>query len=349
MKVTDTSLQFGTSHGQWQRHEISESLRMWAGERATGARNGASSAASDTGLATRVSLSDAGRSTQATERASVDAAFHAANEDPILSLIRLLVARLTGEDIEVCRVPVSDTTAPVRDHTPAAPPVDLGYGVEYQRRESYTEIEQTDFSASGTVQTADGQTIAFSLSLSMTRVYHEESSLSLRLGNARPTQDPLVINFGGKAAQLLNQRFSFDLNADGKAGEQINFLGSGSGFLAFDRDGNGRIDDGSELFGARTGDGFTELAGLDSDGNGWIDENDAAYTRLSLWNKDASGVDTLLSLKQADVGAISLTRAATPFSLKDENNDLLGQIRSSGVYLKESGGIGSVQQLDLTV
>ena len=67
-----------------------------------------------------------------------------------------------------------------------------------------------------------------------------------------------------------------------------------------------------------------------------------------MWSKDVSGTDALLSLKRADVGAIALARAETPFSLKDENNDLLGQIRSSGVYLKDSGGIGSIQQIDFT-
>jgi hypothetical protein len=42
----------------------------------------------------------------------------------------------------------------------------------------------------------------------------------------------------------------------------------------------GRIDSGSELFGPATGSGFGELAALDGDGNGWIDENDDAFARL---------------------------------------------------------------------
>ena len=103
------------------------------------------------------------------------------------------------------------------------------------------------------------------------------------------------------------------------------------------------------LFGARTGDGFAELAALDDDNNGWIDENDAAYAQLSVWTRDSAGVDVLRSLMAADVGAISLARVATPFAVKDANNALQGQVRSSGVYLRESGGVGSVQQVDLTV
>ena len=54
-------------------------------------------------------------------------------------------------------------------------------------------------------------------------------------------------------------------------------LGSGSGFLALDKNGNGKIDDGSELFGTKSGDGFADLAEYDSDGNGWIDEKGRVY------------------------------------------------------------------------
>ncbi len=353
MKITDSSLQFEASHHQWQRREVSESLRMWVGERSGREPNSepdkaSSRAASTTAPPSLINLSDAGRSAQAADRASSETPFDATEADPVLSLIRLLVAQLTGEDIEVYSAPDSNTAPSTDSSNPTAPPAELSYGVAYDRRESYTEMEQTDFTANGTVRTADGQTITFSLSLSMTRRFHEESSISLRLGNARQVQDPLVINFGGSAARLIDQRFSFDLNADGTASEQINYLAGGAGFLAFDRDGNGRIDNGTELFGARSGDGFAELAKLDSDRNGWIDENDALYAQLSVWSKDVSGTDALLSLKRADVGAIALARAETPFSLKDENNGLLGQIRSSSVYLKDSGGIGSIQQIDFT-
>lgn len=73
----------------------------------------------------------------------------------------------------------------------------------------------------------------------MAHSYHEESNLSLRLGDARIKKDPLVLNFNGSAAATLgNQRFRFDLNADGQA-ESINFVTSGSGFLALDRNDDG--------------------------------------------------------------------------------------------------------------
>jgi hypothetical protein len=173
--------------------------------------------------------------------------------------------------------------------------------------------------------------------------------VSLRLGDAaRQTKDPLVINFAGTAAQLAETRFAFDLDADGVK-EQINQLGSGSGFLALDLNRNGRVDDGRELFGARSGDGFADLAAHDADGNGWIDENDPIHAQLQVWRQAADGSGTLTPLASVDVGAISLARVATPFDLKTPANALLGQVRASGVYLSESGQAGTVQQIDLTV
>ena len=57
----------------------------------------------------------------------------------------------------------------------------------------------------------------------------------------------------------------------------------------------------------------------------------------------------MLSLKEANVGALSLAHVATAFDLRNGSNETLGQIRSSGVFLQESGGIGSLQQVDLSV
>jgi hypothetical protein len=335
MKIAHSALQLESSRSQLQQHTVSESMRMWIGERPKDANDAAGAAPES------VRISDAGRAAQAAESTAIG---KSANEgqDARISLIRFLLARRTGKEVEVFDAGTMGGGAPSmasRDD----------FGIEYDRHESYTEAEQMNFSARGVVQTADGRNIDFELSMSMERSYHEESDVSIRLGNAAQTCDPLVINFSGNAAQLTDQRFSFDLNSDGNANEQINFLGSGSGFLAFDRNGDGAINNGSELFGARTGKGFAELAALDGDDNGWIDENDDAFAHLSVWIKNGAGADALYSLKEMGIGAISLASVASPFSIKDANNDLQGQVRASGVYLKENGGVGSLQQIDLTV
>ena len=220
----------------------------------------------------------------------------------------------------------------------------LGWGMRYDRHETHYESEKVNFAAKASVQTADGKQIDIDLELNMAREFVSEESLSIRAGDA--LKDPLVINYAGNAAELTENKFSFDIDLDGQA-EAISFVKYGSGFLAYDKNGNKQIDDGSELFGARTGDGFSELAEYDQDKNGWIDENDAIYGQLKVWSKLPDGTDQLIAIADHDIGAIYLGRAATEFSLNDNENQQLGQVRSTGIYLAESGGASTIQQIDL--
>jgi hypothetical protein len=133
----------------------------------------------------------------------------------------------------------------------------------------YRESEQTSFTAGGVIKTADGKEIEFSIDLNLSREFASDKVTILE----QKLSDPLVINFDGPAAELTGTKFSFDLDNDGTL-DQISFLKSGSGFLALHQNQDGVINNGSELFGAGTGNGFADLLKYDSDQNGWIDEND---------------------------------------------------------------------------
>lgn len=207
--------------------------------------------------------------------------------------------------------------------------------------ETVKESERTDVCGEGCVRTRDGREIAFDFSLRLARDY-ERTSTQVASGSVT-LQDPLILSFDGNAAELSTERIRFDLDADGKA-EEIPGLGKHCGFLVFDRNGNGKADDGRELFGVASGNGFADLAELDDDGNGWLDENDAAYRKLAVWSGDG-----LSSLAQRGVGALYTGSVEAPFTLKTADNALLGQIRAAGVYLTESGGVGHLQQVDLAV
>jgi hypothetical protein len=55
-------------------------------------------------------------------------------------------------------------------------------------------------------------------------------------------------------------------------------------------------------------------------------------------------------LKEADVGAIYLGNASTEFAMKNqESHDLNGIVRTSGIFLKESAGAGTIQHVDLAL
>ena len=120
-------------------------------------------------------------------------------------------------------------------------------------------------------------------------------------------------------------------------------------YTFLDRNGDGRVNDGSELFGALSGNGFTDLAELDDDGNGWIDESDEVFDRLRIWSRDEAGREQLVALGARGVGALYLGHIATPFEIKTPDNQLTGVVRQTGLYLQEEGGAGALQQIDLVV
>jgi hypothetical protein len=210
----------------------------------------------------------------------------------------------------------------------------------------FHEEENTCFSSCGKIETQDGRKLDFKLDLLLNRAYTKESTTS-ESGRV-VLRDPLVINFAGQSAALSGKRFSFDLDADGKS-ESMYGLGAGCGYLAIDSNADGRINDGRELFGPGSGDGFADLSKLDGDGNHWLDEGDAAYTRLRIWSNDGQGQECLKSLREAGVGALYLGASETSFNLTDEDNRLLAQIRATGIYLKEDGQAGTLQQIDLAL
>ena len=120
--------------------------------------------------------------------------------------------------------------------------------------ESDTQIQAN---AMGIVTTEDGREIDFLLELNYDRNI-KTTQMSTFTGE-RNLIDPLVINLNGGAPSLSSSYFEFDLDSDGSA-ETLNQTAHGTGFLALDKNGNGKIDNGQELFGPNSNSGFGELA-----------------------------------------------------------------------------------------
>lgn len=367
MKIGSASYSLTASHLAVTHDEKQESLLFWRGDRRPEVAERQNAPASTVALSSvaRASLaaeiqratpaqstSQALQSAPAPDASAVENISDAVDNDPYLRLIKLIVEMMIGEPIrnlsakELRHIdaPPAVTDPATASHSPARR---AGFGLEYDYHAVHEEFEQTRVSAEGWVKTADGREIGFKLDLSMTRSHREETSVSLRAGDA-VRKDPLVLNFNGTAAQLSDRRFSFDLDGNGRA-ENLAMLTGGSGYLVIDRNDNGRIDSGRELFGPATDSGFGELAALDSDGNGWIDESDAPFGKLRIWTPDAEGGGTLETLAQRKVGALAVGHVASPFELRGDGNGSLGAIAASGVFLAEDGLAGSIQEIDLTM
>jgi len=283
---------------------------------------------------------------------------HADPTDRKLRLLQLLVEKLTGRPIRILtmndlrdgcsRPPSCDYTAG-RTQAPPAAPGTAGWSLRYDLHETQLEEQQVRFTVTGIVRTADGGEIRISLDVSAAARSYTERTASLRMGDARLT-DPIVVNFDGVAAELSDMSFTFDVDADGES-ETLPFLKPGAGFLVFDRNGNGQADDGRELFGPITGNGFSELATLDTDGNGWVDDADPEYHKLLVWTRNAAGTDVYRTLGQCGIGALFAGSAPARFSVKKPDGSPGGEVRAFGLYLarRDDGAVipGSLQQIDL--
>ncbi|MGI5839809.1 MAG: FG-GAP repeat domain-containing protein [bacterium] len=268
-----------------------------------------------------------------------------------LTLLETLLSALTGKQVRFL-VPgkLKLTGGKVKTFPAGSAAVSAsarqGWGLEYDLREYYREKESLAVRAAGRITVTGGREIEFAFDFALSREFSREVSLRFRVGDARIV-DPLVLNLAGGPARLTAAVYQFDLDGDG-ATETISFIDAGSGFLALDRNGDGRINDGRELFGPTSGDGFAELASGDADGNGWIDESDPVFSELRIWMKDEQGKDILLALRQAGVGAVYLGSVAAAYSYKAAER-LLGQNEKAGLFVRENGTVGSIQQINLAI
>ena len=162
---------------------------------------------------------------------------------------------------------------------------------------------------------------------------------------------PLALDLDGDGVEADGQAL-FDHAGDGMA-EASNWVSEDDGLLAWDRDGNGLIDSGRELFGDSTplpaggqaSHGFAALASLDSNGDGVVDAKDAKWSELRVlrWtdaNKNGwmdKGEQRLEKLAQHGISSLSL--AYTASTKKDAAGN---EHRQAGSYTKTDGSTRSM-------
>jgi hypothetical protein len=261
-------------------------------------------------------------------------------------VLQSLVSFAFSRELQVRNMVPLETSAAAATTSPIGQPLGLQSSTRLSSIHRLQIDEKTVTTFEGTLQLADQRSISFVMQIRMDSTFLFQSA-SGQFSQDIIQTDPLILNLHGGAAQLTNTAFAFDLDADGRS-EQVSFATGGSGFIAFDRNGDGKINDGSELFGAVSGDGFADLAAYDEDHNGFIDSNDKIYTKLGFLSVNEHGHQSLRQLNEVGVAAIGLQRADSPFALRGNAGQELGRVRSTGFFVTETGTIGTVQQVDLT-
>ncbi|MBK1640945.1 hypothetical protein CKO12_03440 [Chromatium okenii] len=175
------------------------------------------------------------------------------------------------------------------------------------------------------------------------------SVFTLAAGQNDMTKDagitPIVIDLNGDGIHTVARTdlsATFDLFGNGTA-IKSGWLSGDDGFLAIDRNGNGKIDDISELFGGlKKGDGFAKLSSFDSNKSGTVDAADVDFANLSIWRdingNHATDDGELFSLAAAGVVSLKTSFTETPFL------DLQGNV----LLERSSATLANAQKVDMT-
>lgn len=181
---------------------------------------------------------------------------------------------------------------------------------------------------------------------------HGESDDYDKAGKAQPPRDPLIIDLGETGIELrsLEHGVNFDLDNNGFA-EKTAWIGTEDGFLALDRNCNGSIDNGGELFGdqvilkdgSKSESGFEALAELDDNGDGIIDNKDSAFANLRVWiDANHNGKSDSNELKTLnETGIISISLEHSEVSIVDEETGAR-IAESASVTINKNGAVSTV-------
>lgn len=242
-----------------------------------------------------------------------------------LYVLKQLLEYLTGTKIN--EITPETLTGTDTSATAACPPQVSGSGQPTSESSESTIVyeenttlryQSSDFSAQAHIRTSDGREIDFKLSEHQEKL---EFNQDIYVGAPR---DPLILNSSGTP-------ISSDRTSNG-----IPVLNNGA-YIAYDSNGNHKIDGPDELLGYKSGDAFADLRALDSDGNNWIDEGDTSWSKLYTWDGSSSSN----TLSDARVGALFTGAVGTHFE-----DGLLSE-RQKSVALMEDGSARVLTRVDI--
>lgn len=160
--------------------------------------------------------------------------------------------------------------------------------------------------------------------------------------NWRPPRDPLAVDLDGDGIETVSQNAGivFDTDADGlKTG--TSWLKGDDGWLVIDKNNNGKIDNGSELFGdayvkqdqTKAKDAYDALGDVDSNHDGMITAADAKFAELKIWqDKNQNGISEANELKTLDeIGLVELKVGRTSSAATNLGNGVVANGGSTTV------------------
>jgi hypothetical protein len=190
-------------------------------------------------------------------------------------------------------------------------------------------LTTTQVMALTSVQTASLSTLQVTAMLST-----QIQALNTAAYAALDTSTPIILDLNGDGVKTLSisEGVKFDMFGDGKA-INTGWVSSGDGLLVLDRNHDGTINSGSELFGSSTilsngekaPDGYAALRELDSNADGVISSQDAIYADLRVWvDSNSDGVSSAGELRTLDSLGIATINLNAAVGTNTDNGNILG-------------------------
>ncbi len=178
-------------------------------------------------------------------------------------------------------------------------------------------------------------------------------AISKEFNDAKDIISPIVLDLDRDGVETVSTAdgVPFDYDGDGSR-ERSGWVGSDDGLLVWDRNGNGQIDNGSELFGNRTplrgggvaANGFAALASWDDSGDGRIDANDILWSSLRVWrDRNGDGLSTPDEITfLSDLGITAISTAYVNSTSVDAQGNAHKQI---GSFTRADGSTGAAEDV----
>ena len=157
---------------------------------------------------------------------------------------------------------------------------------------SLTTAEIVAFTTAQIVALETADVYAFSTAQVAAFEAADTAAMSTSQMNALIAQTPIVLDLDGNGIQTTSAAngVNFDLGATGTA-HQVGWVGGKDGLLVMDRNGDGIINDGRELFGAatqlangqRAGNGYAAMEAEDTNHDGKLNAQDKNFDKLRVW------------------------------------------------------------------
>ncbi|WP_116894551.1 hypothetical protein [Pseudomonas savastanoi] len=177
--------------------------------------------------------------------------------------------------------------------------------------------------------------------------------LQEKFDGASDTSSPLILDLNGDGVSTtsVSSGAHFDHNADNRA-EATGWIAGADGLLVWDRNENGVIDNGKELFGdqmvlvggARASNGFEALKELDSNGDGVFSSSDSLFSKVGVWiDSNSNGISEASEIhKLYDVGVASINVDYKVSSNLDAGGN---DHRQLGSYTKVDGSVLAIDDV----